>query len=265
MGVETGIGERLREARSVQDLDLEQVEDRTKIAARYLRAMEEERWEVLPGAAYARAFLHTYAELLGLDADAMVAEYRREPSSREAQPEAEPVPQLPTPQRRGPRLPVRPVAGSRLRLGAIAAIAVVALLGVLVVVAPLGGSDDEGGGPTERAGAPEPEPEDAPSAEETPAEPPSRATLSLTTTGTVWVCLVDERGRPRVEGVTLPPGEEQGPFRGEEFELGLGNGQVELEANGEPVPILAAAEPQGYRVTPEGARELSPADRPTCG
>ncbi|MGH2992902.1 MAG: RodZ domain-containing protein [Solirubrobacterales bacterium] len=261
----TGIGERLRAARIAQDLDLEQVEDRTKIAQRYLRALEDERWEVLPGAAYARAFLHTYAELLGLDADAMVAEYRRDSSSREAQPEAEPVAQLPPPERRGPRLPGRAVARSRLGRGAIAALAVVAVVGIVILVAPFGGSDDETGEPAERAATPESEPEDAPSARETPAEPPPRATLSLTTTGTVWVCLVDERGRPRVEGVTLPPGEEQGPFRGEEFELGLGNGQVELEANGEPVPILAAAEPQGYRVTPEGARELSPADRPTCG
>ncbi|MGH2991056.1 MAG: helix-turn-helix domain-containing protein [Solirubrobacterales bacterium] len=260
--METGIGERLRDARRAQGLDLEQVHARTRISPRFLQAMEEEQWEVLPGAAYARAFLHTYAELLGLDADAIVAEYRGRPGTQEAQPEAEPVPQLPTPERRA----LRPRAGGALRSRAgratLAALALVALLVVVVALLPLGGSDDE-------RGAPEREAESKPDrdADATPpaAERPSRAELSLTTTGTVWVCLVDERGTALVEGVTLPPGEEQGPFRGDGFELALGNGQVELEANGSPVAIDAAAEPQGFRVTPEGADDLAPAQRPTCG
>jgi hypothetical protein len=65
--VATGIGEQLSAARSARGIELEEVEERTKIRKRYLRAMEEERWELLPGAAYARAFLRTYAEFLALD------------------------------------------------------------------------------------------------------------------------------------------------------------------------------------------------------
>lgn len=260
--METGIGERLRDARRAQDLDLEQVHARTKISPRFLQAMEEEQWEVLPGAAYARAFLHTYAELLGLDADAIVAEYRGRPGTREAQPEAEPVPQLPTSERRGSRIPTPPLPTPRLGRRAIAVVAIVAAVAAVVLVARLGGTDEDRGGPAPREAGSDREEDAAPRPERAP---PSRAELSLTTTGTVWVCLVDDRGTALVEGVTLPAGEEQGPFRGAGFELSLGNGQVELEANGSPVPIDAAAEPQGFQVTPEGADELAPTQRPTCG
>jgi transcriptional regulator with XRE-family HTH domain len=55
--VATGIGEQLGAARSARGIELEEVEERTKIRKRYLRAMEEERWNLLPRVAYARAFL----------------------------------------------------------------------------------------------------------------------------------------------------------------------------------------------------------------
>ena len=67
-----GIGERLREARTSRGLELEEAEQQIKIRKRFLVAMEDEDWDVLPGPAYVRSFLHTYAELLGLDADAVV-------------------------------------------------------------------------------------------------------------------------------------------------------------------------------------------------
>jgi cytoskeleton protein RodZ len=261
--VDTGIGERLRDARRAQDLDLDQVHARTKISIRFLEAMEEENWEVLPGAAYARAFLHTYAELLGLDADAIVAEYRGGPAAREAQPEAEPVPQLPPREARGSRLPSGGPRRSRTVRAAIAAIALVAVAAVVISLVPWGSDDDGNESPAgrETASKPDRDSDTGPSS----AQRPSRAELSLTTTGTVWVCLVDEEGTALVEGVTLPAGEEQGPFRGDGFELALGNGLVELEANGNPVTIEAASEPQGFRVTADGAVELAPAQRPTCG
>ena len=56
------IGNSLREARLRQGLDLPQVEADTKIRAKYLRALEEERFELLPGETYVKGFLRTYAE-----------------------------------------------------------------------------------------------------------------------------------------------------------------------------------------------------------
>jgi cytoskeleton protein RodZ len=48
-------------------LELTQIEADTCIRARYLRALEDERFELLPGTAYVRGFLRTYARYLGLD------------------------------------------------------------------------------------------------------------------------------------------------------------------------------------------------------
>jgi cytoskeleton protein RodZ len=59
-------------------LDISDVEDHTKIRAKYLRALENEEWSLLPGTAYTKGFLHSYAELLGLDARLLVDEYKRQ-------------------------------------------------------------------------------------------------------------------------------------------------------------------------------------------
>jgi cytoskeletal protein RodZ len=69
------IGSSLRQARQQRRLDLADVERSTRIRAKYLNALEEERFEVLPGAAYVRGFLRTYADALGLDGNLLVEAY----------------------------------------------------------------------------------------------------------------------------------------------------------------------------------------------
>jgi hypothetical protein len=69
------IGGSLAEARARRGLSLAQVEVATKLRARYLRALEAERFDELPPGGYRRTFLRTYATFLGLDADVVVGEY----------------------------------------------------------------------------------------------------------------------------------------------------------------------------------------------
>ena len=69
------IGNSLREARLRQQLDFPEAEHGTKIRAKYLRALEEERFEVLPSHTYVKGFLRSYAEYLGLDGQLYVDEY----------------------------------------------------------------------------------------------------------------------------------------------------------------------------------------------
>ncbi len=69
------IGSSLREARMRRGLELPQIERDTHIRGRYLAALEDERFDVLPGPAYAKGFLRTYADYLGLDAQQFVDEY----------------------------------------------------------------------------------------------------------------------------------------------------------------------------------------------
>ena len=116
------IGNSLREARLRQSLDLARVEDDTKIRAKYLQALEDERFDILPSETYVKGFLRTYAEYLGLDGQLYVDEF----NSRFAAAE-EPVSTQQMPRRRKSRR-----AESNLVVVALAGIVAVA---VLVVVA----------------------------------------------------------------------------------------------------------------------------------
>jgi cytoskeletal protein RodZ len=69
------IGSSLRDARVRQDFDFPTLEERTKIRPKYLRALEEERFDILPAPTYVKGFLRTYADALGLDPQPFVDEY----------------------------------------------------------------------------------------------------------------------------------------------------------------------------------------------
>ena len=69
------LGISLREARTRQGLDIPQAELATKIRGKYLRALEEEHFDVLPAETYVKGFLRTYADFLGLDGQLYVDEY----------------------------------------------------------------------------------------------------------------------------------------------------------------------------------------------
>src|ERR1700722_2500531 len=71
------IGATLREARMRARIDITEVESRTKIRAKYLRAMENEEWDLLPGEVYVKSFLRTYGEYLGLDTRQLLDDFRR--------------------------------------------------------------------------------------------------------------------------------------------------------------------------------------------
>ena len=69
------IGNSLREARVRQHLDFPEIEQATKIRGKYLRALEDEHFDALPGQTYVKGFLRTYADYLGLEGQLYVDEY----------------------------------------------------------------------------------------------------------------------------------------------------------------------------------------------
>jgi cytoskeleton protein RodZ len=81
------IGASLREARELRGLSPEDVQKSLRIRGRYLTALEDERWELLPGDAYTKGFLRTYAEFLGLNGTLYIDEY----NDRIATPDEEPI------------------------------------------------------------------------------------------------------------------------------------------------------------------------------
>ncbi|MSW95714.1 MAG: hypothetical protein F2796_02820 [Actinobacteria bacterium] len=70
------MGASLREARRALGVDITEVEADTKIRGKYLRALENEEWDLLPGPTFVKSFLRTYADHLGLDGRLLVEEFK---------------------------------------------------------------------------------------------------------------------------------------------------------------------------------------------
>ncbi|MDX6668424.1 MAG: cytoskeleton protein RodZ, partial [Solirubrobacteraceae bacterium] len=124
------IGETLREARMRAKIDVSEVEAETKIRAKYLRALENEDWALVPGSTFVRSFLRTYAEYLGLDAKMLVEEYKLR---HEALSELDMAPITP------PGAQSRQLQPPRISRGLVVGLSVAGLLVLLIVLGSIGG------------------------------------------------------------------------------------------------------------------------------
>jgi cytoskeleton protein RodZ len=248
------IGSDLRRARTRREIELSEVEAATRIRSRFLRAIEREEWDVLPGGVYTRGFIRTYANFLGLDGDRLADDYRHEVEDVR-RPEAAAAPIPPSKRNAGLRASPLPLV---LAVGGVILVAVVAILAI-----PSGG----GGGGTDRQPA---------------AQRPSRQTgdgegatgvarsaesvsMRLTAKAEVWVCVLGPGGRRLVDGQILEAGSVAGPFHSDSFTISFGNGEVTMTIDGKQAEIPATSSPIGYSIDSSGAlTELSEAERPTC-
>jgi hypothetical protein len=252
-----GVGARLREARSRRRLGIPEVEDAIKIRARYLRAIENEEWDQLPGETYARAFIRTYGSFLGLDGERLAEEHRRESG---VEGPGEGLPRVdPRPRRISPR---RPRRMPRIAPGLVTALVIALVIAALIAIglASGGGSGEPSSGPAraKKGAGRQAQPRQ-------PERSPRGHELELLATAEVWICLLDGQEEPLVDGVILDAGEREGPFRSGSFRLALGNGAVTMTVDGKQQNLPQPASPIGFRVDSHGdVRELPEGERPTC-
>jgi Helix-turn-helix domain len=251
--VDTGIGPTLREARNRRKVDLPEVESAIKIRARYLQAMENEEWDALPGGAYTRGFIRTYASYLGLDGERLADDYRRStaPAGGERAPKrVEPVPTAM--HRRQSRISGRVL---------IAAVCLV-LVAVLVGIALAGGG---GGSSTSSPAAKGEGKRRKQQGNGSPTVVQPGVAVKLAATAEVWVCLLDAEKKPLVDGQILEEGAQAGPFRSDSFEIALGNGSVTMSVDGKQADVAASSSPVGYRIDTTGRlTTLEEGERPSC-
>jgi hypothetical protein len=256
------IGQTLRETRLRNRVDITEVEAGTKIRAKYLRALENEEWDLLPGPTFVKTFLRSYADYLGLDSRLLVEEYKQRferPSTMELTPFS--------PRAGGGRRGQR----ERRRRGVLgpALVVVVGIVALLAALYALGtwGGDDNGGRSGNTIATPTPTPTKTPERKKKKkkAAAPTRVTLQIVPTGTVNVCLVDANGRALINSETLQTGQASRRYRGKRFRVTFGNGQARLRAGGRTIDVPNRSTPVGYEVRPgKRPRELSAARRPTC-
>ncbi|MEZ5123880.1 MAG: helix-turn-helix domain-containing protein [Solirubrobacterales bacterium] len=256
------IGATLREARMRARIDISEIEAQTKIRAKYLRALENEEWDLLPGPTYVKSFLRTYADALHLDGRRLVEEYKLQ-HERLSDVELQPI--VP-PGRRDQRPPSRGFS----RLWLVGA-ALVVLVGALYFLGRnVGGGDDGSPGETQAATTTTTTattPQTTPSSKgkkKKKAATPTLVRLQVRPTAPVYVCLEAAGGRTLIDGQVLAAGASSDTFRSSRFRIGLGNGSVVLRIDGKSFNVPESSNPIGYEITPKGRRALSESRRPTC-
>jgi len=245
------IGATLREARMRARIDISEVEGETKIRAKYLRALENEEWDLLPGPTYVKSFLRTYAEALDLDAKLLVDEYKLR-HERLSEVELQPI---------NAAAPGR----ERRRQGPFIPRWIVILLIFLALIVTLGLLNDDSkdpgtaSTPTQTQTQPPPPPPPPP-----PSAARTRVSLRIVATGLVNVCL-KAGDRTLVDSQTLAAGQRTRTFRSRRFRVTLGNNAARLVINGTPRSVPPSADPIGYEITPRNGRRKLPANkRPVC-
>lgn len=228
-------------------VDMAQVEAATKIRAKYLRALENEEWDLLPGPTFVKTFLRTYAEYLGLDARSLVESYKQRyerPASGDLMPFAQPA-------GRGSRR-------LRHRSGGVARwlVPLLAVLGLgLGAFYYLGTRDSRS-------------PARAPVASATPEGARNRrATASVTIVARrrVRVCVEDARGEAIGPLRRLSARERIGPFHGARLAVGFQGGAARLRSDTASVNVRAGRRPVGYEVRGSGRPRRMPSNQvPRC-
>jgi cytoskeleton protein RodZ len=250
------IGSTLRETRIRKKIDITTVETATKIRAKYLRAIENEEWSVLPGPTYVKTFIRTYAQYLGLDAHLLVGEY----AARFEEPEELELPAFSREQR------IRTHVGrvgppSRLTALGVGALGIIVLLLVLGLTA--GDSGKSGSADKSRPSGKGAGHAKTRKSAAVPA-PGGKVRLAVVARRPVWVCLVDARNNPRVNARILPTGTREGPYTSSSFKVTVGNGGGDLQINGKVRDTPERSRPLAYLVQASGTKILSASQRPTC-
>jgi hypothetical protein len=244
-------------------IDITEVESATKIRARYLRAIENEEWDALPGPVYIKSFLRTYADYLGLDSRMLVDEFKREfelPSEHDVRP----APGLRQgrdrrERDRGPRAPRGPLLPPWLVIGLVLAAVVAALYFIGL-----------------RNNAKAPNPTSARNTNRhrthTTTTPPVKhhkprpklVRLKLVPTGPVYICVENRAGKILVPGTTYTAGQTLPTLKSRQLFLTLGNNALTMTVNGKPHSVPASSSAISLKVTSRGISSLRPGHGPTC-
>ncbi|MHB8234085.1 MAG: helix-turn-helix domain-containing protein [Solirubrobacteraceae bacterium] len=256
------IGETLRDARMRARIDVSEIEAKTKIRAKYLRALENEEWGLLPGPTFVKSFLRTYAQALGLDGKALVEEYRL---SHEHPSEAALEPIVSSPQRnRGRPSAGRPPAGpSRGYMVAVGAIVVVIVLLIVALISNGGGSKSNSASSASKT---TPKTATKKTKRHTATSGASSVVaLSLHASAPVYVCLIGDHGRRAINGKELQAGETTSTYHAKRFEITLGNSSVTMIVDGHARSVPASSKAIGYSIVRGvGRTRLHSGQLPTC-
>jgi cytoskeletal protein RodZ len=234
------IGETLREARMRRRIDMADVETATKIRAKYLRALESEEWELLPGPTFVKTFLRTYADYLELDSRLLVEEYKQ----RFERPAGMDVTPLNLRRQRRARR-----VAPRIGPGVVVVLGILVLLVALYLLGVSGGNDEtQPPAAVETATPAKTASKKGAKRKKKAAAPAKPISVSVVATGQVYVCMEDSRGRAIVDKETLEAGQRTRTFRGRRFKVTFGTAAARIRQNGKSYRVATSKDPVGYEL-----------------
>ncbi len=248
----SSFGDWLRRQREMREITLRDIADRTKISLRYLEAMEENRFDLLPAPIFAKGFLREYARYVGLSPDEVVNHYLavQQPSSDEDGSRKDSTP---------PGRAYRPKPVRSWTYGLFLALAVLALIALIWGLALYNDRRHAESGadapPPPSAAPPSPRSEQ-PVAAPGPAKPTAPLEVTLDFTADCWVEVkVDDKpflSEQRVQGESLPIEAQKS------VDVRLGDaGAVEIQVNGLSYPLQGkSGEVRDIRIDLDTVREL---------
>jgi cytoskeleton protein RodZ len=246
-------------------IDVSEIEATTKIRAKYLRALENEEWDLLPGPTFVRTFLRTYAQALGLDGKALVEEYRlryEPPAELEHQPVVSSARHSRNRSRPARAAPA-PSRGYTIAVVAIGLVIVLLIYGLLSGKGKSPSTTAKTGADTARThnhGS-----SHAPAQTGLPsAGAGTVVALSLEPSAPVYVCLIDAAGRKRIPGLIIQPPYTRLTYHSTRFEMTLGNSAVTMYIDGKAFTVPPSSRPIGYTITSAGRHTLEAGKQPTC-
>jgi len=283
-----GIGSTLREARERANLDIIDFEVRTKIRAKYLRAMEDEEWGLLPGYTFTKGFLRTYADMLGLDGRALVDEFKRQyrdPSELELAPtvsgrrgdraRGSRERQRPDARERPAERPSGPPRGGGRPPIAVAVVVLVVLIAAaLYAVGVLAGK--KGKTPPVHTVTTQTTSTHSTGRRHHPASKghtlPKLVGVRLEPTQPVYVCLIGYPGSTsthehiRIAGRTIVPGMHEPVYHDDHFHVTFGNNALAMYIDGHRYTFPASATAISFDILRNGSVHTLPKnDLPNCG
>lgn len=257
------IGATLREARMRAGIDIAEVESRTKIRAKYLRALENEEWSLLPGTTFVKSFLRTYAEALGLDAKLLVEEYKFRHEPYESGGGA-----AGRGRKGGSRRGGGGAFGPPKRMNVLPILLLLVLVaGAVFAVIRLSQGEDTPSTPTGRA-AETPRAERASTADAREERAAAAVITLRVRAGSeegATVCVNDARGKRVIDGQQLDPKRRTKAVRSRSFKVAVDSDQARVLVGGKARRLKADSRGiVAYEITKGDSKRLARADRPAC-
>jgi len=252
-------GNTFKTRREAKGLSLEQIATETRINTRFLQAIEQDDFQVLPGGIFSRGFVRAYAEVLGMDQEKAVADFERVSNYHE--PVLEGL-RVSTPQPSKRNLILYPIAAGVLVLVIVIFYLVTRDRHVTVnpdPPKPSVAAPDTTATSTPVAAPPvvEPPPPPAPPPHET-TQPKAPLTIAVEVREPTWVKITTD-GTSKIAGEILPPGTMRSYTAQNSIYIAVGNASgLSLRINDQPLrrPLGRNGQVRAITITPANLKDI---------